>query len=62
MPAANYNAAVLANGAAGEKRDAADGPLGRNHPRARVRPVLHAARLESGGSAAAFAPHQCASF
>ena len=37
-------------------------PLGRNHPRARVRPVLHAARLESGGSAAAFAPHQCASF
>ena len=46
----------------GRKRDAADGPLGRNHPRARVRPVLHAARLESGGSAAAFAPHQCASF
>lgn len=62
MPAANYNAAVLANGAAGENVMLLTARWDETTPRARVRPVLHAARLESGGSAAAFAPHQCASF
>ena len=54
MPAANYNAAVLANGAAGENVMLLTARWDETTPAP--------ARLESGGSAAAFAPHQCASF
>ena len=61
MPAANYNAAVLANGAAGENVMLLTARWDETTP-APACGQFYMLRLESGGSAAAFAPHQCASF